>query len=450
MAKNKINPVIKSLPKIAIIGRPNVGKSTLLNRLIKKRKAIIDPTPGVTRDRTYHEIETKGKQFILIDTGGMTLETDDAFKASIFQQANIALEEADILVFLLDVQGIAQDDYEIANLIRKSHKPIILGVNKVDNGQRAELLPIFYELGLGDPVGFSALHGHGVSNLLNLILEKIPDQKNNKVDYSQQQTIIPVSIIGKPNVGKSSLLNALLGFERSIVSPVPGTTRDSIEEQIQYKNRIIQFVDTAGIRRRTKIQDGIEYYSVNRAMKSIEASDVVIHLIDSMENLSDQDKKILGLAMDMGKASIIALSKWDLIPDGDKALRYFREWIKFRFGSSSYIPIIRVSAINNLGMNAMLNHILSLYDKYHLRIETSVLNKTVQALLSQHSPSTKKGKLNIKYITQVEVAPPKLVFFVNRPELFSDNYKKYFINRLREEFKLDGIPIIIKIKKQNA
>ncbi len=430
-----------NIPVVALIGKPNVGKSSIFNQIIKKRKTIVEPTAGVTRDRIYELVNIYEKPFYLIDSGGITIEDRDSFVDDIRLQTNISIEEADVIVFVVEVHSLTQDDYEIVDILRKrSIEPIIV-VNKVDNDKLENYTYEFAQLGFDEMISVSAAHKKNIHTLVNIIQEKIPQNsfETNETDE------IRISIIGKPNVGKSSLSNLLLNIDRSIVSDVAGTTRDSIEESILFDGKKLTFIDTAGIRRKNKVVENLEYYSVKRAMEAIKNSDVVLHLIDAVENISTQDKKIIEQAVNVHKAIIMVINKWDLVKN-EKLIKEYKDWIKFKFGIASYIPILTISCVEKLRIKELLYEIIKIYKLYSLKIETNKLNSFIKKLLSETSLVGKGGRIKIYYSTQVESAPIKIVLFVNNIQYVNENFKRFLTNRIREEYNLTGVPIILKIK----
>lgn len=442
---NRENKKMKKdhLPKVAIVGKPNVGKSSIYNRIIGKRESIIDPTPGVTRDRQYHLVDFNNQNFLLIDTGGITMDDEDSFAKIIKLQSEIAIAEADLILFVVEVKALTEDDYIVAEMLRKSDKEILLVVNKCDNVQLEQSVSETYQLGLGEPQVVSAIHGKFFHDLQLEICERIP-----KAHVDEDKTVkdIKVAIIGKPNVGKSSLLNKLIGEERSLVSDIPGTTRDAIQEEIDYMGFQFKFLDTAGMRRKAKVTEDIEYYSVNRAVKSIEEADVVIHLIDSLEHISEQDKKIMGIAMDRGKGIIIAVNKWDLIED-EANFREYMDKIRFKFAVAKYVPVMSISAKTGLRVKKLLKEVIEIYKQYSMRIDTNELNEVLIRAQQRYAPPSRKGRLKIYYGTQVAASPPKFLLFINRRELMTKNYKDYLTNQLRAAFGFEGVPIFIFTKK---
>ncbi len=433
---------INELPKVAIVGRPNVGKSSIYNRIIGKRESIIDPTPGVTRDRHYRLVEVGDHHFLLVDTGGITYDNEDVFADSIKLQSEIAISEADLILFIVEMSGFTEDDYSIAETLRKSGKDVILVVNKCDNPVHEQVALQGYELGLGTPFPLSAMHGSNFYELLDTICQKIP-----AMEYSEEErNIIRVSIVGRPNVGKSSLLNRILNEERSLVSDIPGTTRDPIKGTLTYSGFELQFMDTAGMRRKSRVHNDVEYYSVNRAVKSIEESDLIIMLIDSAESITEQDKKIVGLAIDRGRAVIIAVNKWDLIDSSVKYTEYV-DYIRFKFSVANYMPVMSISALTGLRVSKLIQKIIEIYEQYTFRVDTNELNDLLQKAQEKYIPSTKKGRLKIYYGTQIKNSPPRFLLFINRPELMTKNYKDYITNQLRNTFHFNGVPIFIYTRK---
>lgn len=440
-----------NIPKIAIIGRPNVGKSTLFNRLARTKHSIVYSSPGVTRDRIDRTIEHDDFKFILIDTGGITEDDEDDFKAHIRRQGEVAFNEADVIIFLVDIDGITSDDEYIADKLRRIDKPVVLVVNKVDNEKRMNYISEFYELGYDEVIPVSAEHGKNIWELMDAVKNKLPDDK--KVIFIEDEknpNEIKISIIGKPNSGKSSLLNKILGYERSIVTDVPGTTRDAIEERVQYGDKELVLVDTAGIRRKSKIETkGIEYASIQRSINSVKKSDIVLLLIDSIENITQQDKKIANIATSNGKSLILVINKWDLIDKEEKTFKEYKDWVRFRFSVASYVPIINISAKTGFGLKKLFKLIDIINSEYRKRIDTSTINKWLEIVTENYSISGKKGTLNIYYGTQVSSSPPNFVFFVNRSDIITKSYEKYLINNLREAFGFSGVPLRINFRKRS-
>ncbi|HPO49425.1 MAG TPA: ribosome biogenesis GTPase Der [Spirochaetota bacterium] len=432
------------IPKIAIIGRPNVGKSTLFNRLIKKRKAIIDPTPGVTRDWLSDTFEYEGRVLRIIDTGGITDEGDD-FNDLIQKKTREALDLSDLVIFLVEQSNPLPIEKEYISLARKSGKKTIIAVNKCDSPEKDHFITEYYQYGFGEPIALSANHNRNVDVLLDRILELLPNVENEEEsdEEKEAETLIKIAIVGKPNVGKSSMLNKILGTDRSIVSPIAGTTRDVIEGKFSYNGRDFVILDTAGIRRKAKVTQDIEYYSVNRAIKTIENADVTILAIDCVENVSEQDKKITDQIIKNGKGLIIALNKWDLVDKSDDVINEKKDLLLFKFPQISFAPIIPVSAKSGKGLMNLLKTAIGIHSGLQKRIGTSELNCFIEEVVKKYAPSSKHGVLKIYYGTQVSFAPIEFVFFINNEKLLSESYKQYAVNRFREKFNFTGIPIKI-------
>lgn len=443
--KSQISVLKKTnLPIIAIVGRPNVGKSTLFNRLIKKRKAIIDPTPGVTRDLIYDECFFNNKKFIIIDTGGLT---DDEGEINKFVQKKSleSLKIADIILFLVEANNALPIEMDYVDIIKKSGKKFLLVVNKCDSKDREQAISEYYSYGLGEPIPISATHNLNLDLLEKRIVEFELDDKNEQAE-DEEKKIIKLAIVGKPNVGKSSLLNKIVGSDRSIVSDIPGTTRDVVDETIVYKNNNIQILDTAGIRRKSKVFEDVEYYSVNRAIKTIENADVTILLIDSLEDVSDQDKKITDQIVKNGKGLIIALNKWDLQEDTVQNIKEKKEKLLFKFPVISYAPIMPISAKYGKGINEILNQALKIYKALNKRLDTPKLNDFINETIKKYKPTSKNGVIKIYYGVQTSCAPTEFVFFINKKSLLSESYKNYIVNKFREKFDYKGIPIKISFR----
>ncbi len=433
-------------PIIAIVGRPNVGKSTLFNKLIGERRSIVEDTPGVTRDRIYGETEWCGKQLIIIDTGGIEPKTDDIILKQMRFQAEIAIESADVIVFMCDVRtGLTADDRDIAIMLKKSGKPIIPCINKCDS---VGALPFefyeFYELGFEcEPIAVSSVHGSGTGDLLDEVLKNIPDGMGE----DEEDDSIKVAVIGKPNAGKSSIINKIIGQNRLIVSNIAGTTRDAVDTHISTENGNFTFIDTAGIRRASKINDKIEKYSVLRAHMAVERADVCLIMIDAQTGITEQDEKIAGIAHEAGKASIIVVNKWDAIEKDTNTVNAFNERIRTSLAYMPYAPIIYVSALTGQRINTIFEHILYVYNQSNTRISTGMLNEVLaEATMKVQPPSDKGRRLKIYYMTQVSVAPPTFVFFCNNVELFHFSYQRYLENCLRQTFGFKGTPIRIVVR----
>ena len=434
-------------PIVAIVGRPNVGKSTLFNKLTGKRVSIVDDTPGVTRDRIYGDCEWRNRHFLLIDTGGIEVSDSDEIGSQMRIQAQLAIDAADVIIFVTDVKtGVLSADYEVSNILQKSGKSVIVCVNKCDKiGAIEANFYEFYNLGLGDPITVSSVHGHGTGDLLDEVLKNFPTE-----DFAEEQcTYINVAVIGKPNVGKSSLVNKIIGEDRCIVSNVAGTTRDSIDTLVENKFGRFNFIDTAGLRRKNKVYNDIEKYSVIRAKMSIERSDVCVILIDATTGFTEQDSKIAGLAIEAGKACIIAVNKWDMIEKTDKTMVNYKKKLENDFSFMSYVPIIFISAKTGQRIEKLFELIINVSKASEMRISTGVLNEVLADAVSRVQPPTDKGKrLKIFYVTQVSTKPPTFVFFVNSEQLFHFSYQRYLENKIRETFSLQGTPIRFIIREK--
>lgn len=444
----------KGLPVIAIIGRPNVGKSSLINRILRRREAIVHDTPGVTRDRKYFTGEWNNKNFRLIDTGGIYTHKVNSqgvsFQKDIEDQVELAIKEADVIIFLVDGrEGLHPFDKNIANLLRPIADKVILAVNKIDVIEKANEAAAFYRLGLETLMPISAMHGLGVGDLLDKALTMFP--KNKKTTELSGETSIKVAIVGRPNAGKSSLLNTLLNEERVIVSPTPGTTRDAISEEIVREGRHFHFIDTAGIRKKAKVTDDIEYYSVNRAVKAIEEADIAILLIDGQYGIEMQDKKIAQIIQEKGKGCIIAINKWDIIPKDTYTMHTYSQVIERQIPYLGYAPVLFISAKTKQRIGNIYQELIKVYDSYTRKIETPKFNKTLDYIINGNPPKTFKGKqLKIYYGTQLKSSPPTFLLFVNNMKYTQQNYISYIENQLREHFELTGTPLRLAFRnKQN-
>ncbi|MBX3118494.1 MAG: ribosome biogenesis GTPase Der [Fimbriimonadaceae bacterium] len=444
----------EKLPVVVIVGRPNVGKSTFFNRLIRKRVAVVEDQPGITRDRLYAETEWQGKRFTLVDTGGILFNDEDPLVEQIRVQAQVALEEADLILFLTDViDGLHPDDQTLANHLRGNKLPLYVVVNKADNSQREKSAGEFYSLGIGEVFALSALHGRGVADLLDIIVEHLP--KTKKKDEAEQEEIT-LAIVGRPNVGKSSLLNAFTGEQRAIVSNIPGTTRDAVDTLLEYRNEKFRLVDTAGLRRRGKIQGTVEYYMADRMVRAVERAECALVLIDGGEGLTDGDKRVAKIAHDSGKAVVWVVNKWDLKeePDGrPKTMSLIKKdmmkIISDQVPELHYAPVCFTSAKENAGMEPVLDTALDALESYNFRIQTGQLNRLVQDAIFEKPLSRKGRALKIYYCTQVTTRPPTFVLFVNDPELVHFSYLRYIENRIRREFPMFGSPIRLKVRSSH-
>ncbi|MBR6400330.1 MAG: ribosome biogenesis GTPase Der [Firmicutes bacterium] len=427
-------------PIVAIIGRPNVGKSTLFNRLAGERISIVEDTPGVTRDRIYADAEWLNYNFTIIDTGGLEPESDDMILKSMYAQAEIAINSADVIVFVTDVKtGVTDSDMQVANILRKAKKPVIVAVNKVDDLAKYSMdVYEFYSLGLGDPIGVSAGQMLGLGELLDKVVSYFPDESRG----AEEEDVIKVAIIGKPNVGKSSLINRILGEERVIVSDIAGTTRDAIDSHYEYEGQKYIFIDTAGMRRKSKIKENIEKFSIIRAVAAVERADVCIMMINAEDGITDQDTKIAGIAHEAGKAVIIAVNKWDLVEKDNSTMNKFVKDIDAELKYMPYAPKIFISALTGQRVSKLFNMIKAVNENNARRVATGVLNDVLIEAMAMNQPPADKGRpLRIYYMTQVSVRPPTFVLFVNDTELLHFSYKRYIENQLREAFGFDGTPI---------
>jgi len=436
-----------SKPVVAIVGRPNVGKSMLFNKLIGQRLSIVEDTPGVTRDRIYGECEWVGRKFTLVDTGGIEPSTDSQILSFMRDQAQIAIDNATVIIFVVDIKsGMTASDQEVANMLQRSGKPIVLAVNKMDSTGATD--PDFYEfynLGLGDPIAVSAVHGHGTGDLLDECVKYFPPQEEDE----DESDVIQVAIIGKPNVGKSSLTNKILGEERVIVSSVAGTTRDAIDSYFENAQGKYNFIDTAGMRKKSRVDDNIEKYSVLRATMAIERSDVCLIMIDAQDGVTEQDTKVAGLAHEAGKACIIVVNKWDLIEKDDKTMDRMRQDIRRDLSYMTYAPIVFISAVTGQRVSRLFELINYVNDQAATRITTGMLNSVLADAQTRVQPPTDKGRrLKIYYMTQVGVKPPHFVVFCNDKKLFHFSYQRYLENQIRSVFGLEGTPIILTIRQK--
>lgn len=435
-------------PLIAIVGRPNVGKSMLFNKLVGQRLSIVEDTPGVTRDRLYAEAEWRNRKFDLVDTGGIEPSADSQILAFMRQQAEIAIQHATVILFVCDIKtGLTASDQEVANMLLRSQKPVVLAVNKMDQvGITNPDIYEFYNLGLGDPIAVSAVHGHGTGDLLDACMEYFPPEDEEE----EEDDVIKVAIIGKPNVGKSSLVNRILGEQRVIVSDMAGTTRDAVDSYFENQKGKYLFIDTAGMRKKSKVDDRIEKFSVLRATMAIERADVCLILVDANEGVTEQDTKVAGLAHEAGKACIIVVNKWDAIEKDDKTMHHMRQDIRRDLSYMTYAPIVFISALTGQRVDRLFDLINYVNDQASLRITTGMLNTVLADATARVQPPTDKGRrLKIYYMTQIGIKPPHFVCFCNDAKLFHFSYQRYLENQIRSTFGLEGTPVRLTIRQKS-
>ncbi|MBQ9859937.1 MAG: ribosome biogenesis GTPase Der [Clostridia bacterium] len=434
-------------PVVAVVGRPNVGKSTLFNKLIGQRLSIVEDTPGVTRDRIFAECEWSGRTFMLADTGGIEPKTDDIILAQMRTQAQLAIDQADVIVLVTDLRaGVTANDQSVATMLQKSGKPVVLCVNKCDTpGDLPAEFYEFYNLGLGDPIAVSSVHGMGTGDLLDAVCEHLPEPNEEE----EERDTIKVAVIGRPNAGKSSLINCVAGEERSIVSSIAGTTRDAIDTHISNQYGDFIFIDTAGLRRKSRVDDAIEKYSILRAQMAVERADVCVIMIDGVEGFTEQDSKVAGIAHEKGKACIIAVNKWDAVEKDDKTMDKMRKELMDDFSFMPYAPFLFISAKTGQRVERLFELIKFVSEQNSMRIKTGMLNDVLAQATARVQPPTDKGKrLRIYYMTQASTNPPTFVFFVNRAELFHFSYQRYLENQLRDTFGLEGTPVRFIIREK--
>lgn len=435
-------------PLIAIVGRPNVGKSMLFNKLVGQRLSIVEDTPGVTRDRLYAEAEWRNRKFDLVDTGGIEPSADSQILAFMRQQAEIAIQHATVILFVCDIKtGLTASDQEVANMLLRSQKPVVLAVNKMDQvGITNPDIYEFYNLGLGDPIAVSAVHGHGTGDLLDACMEYFPPEDEEE----EEEDVIKVAVIGKPNVGKSSLVNRILGEQRVIVSDMAGTTRDAVDSYFENQKGKYLFIDTAGMRKKSKVDDRIEKFSVLRATMAIERADVCLILVDANEGVTEQDTKVAGLAHEAGKACIIVVNKWDAIEKDDKTMDHMRQDIRRDLSYMTYAPIVFISALTGQRVDRLFDLINYVNDQASLRITTGMLNTVLADATARVQPPTDKGRrLKIYYMTQIGIKPPHFVCFCNDAKLFHFSYQRYLENQIRSTFGLEGTPVRLTIRQKS-
>lgn len=437
-----------ALPLVAVVGRPNVGKSTLVNRIAESNEAIVHEMRGVTRDRSYHTADWNGLEFKLVDTGGIEMGDEDAFQSSIRDQALMGVREADAIIFIVDGKtGISADDEEVARLLRKTNKPVFTVVNKMDNPAKEDAMYEFYALGLGELWPVSALHGHGTGDLLDAVVDVLREVA--PVADDEEEDTINIAIIGRPNAGKSSLMNQLTSNNRSIVSNVAGTTRDAIDTRVEHNSQAYTLVDTAGLRRKGKIDEDVEYYGFVRAMRAIDRADVVLLVIDGTLGLTNEDQRVAGYAAERGCAMVILLNKWDIV-EGPEEKQKVRDFVEDRMMFVGYAPVVAISALTGKKVDKVWDAIEEAYAHYSETIPTNALNRWLAEIReSGHTVSKGKAILRMKYVTQTGIKPPALTFFVNRPDVVTDNFKRYLENNLRKNFDLSGTPVYFHFKKKD-
>lgn len=443
-------------PLVAVVGRPNVGKSTLFNRLVGRRIAIVEDTPGITRDRLYHNVKWGGVEFTLIDTGGIVLNETDPLAVQVRTQAEIAIEEADVILFVVDgADGLTPTDQELANLLRASQRPVLLVVNKTDNPRRELEAAEFYALGLGEVHTISAAHGHGVADLLDAVLRVLPEEREGA---EEDEDAIRMAIVGRPNVGKSSLLNAILGEERAIVSPIPGTTRDAVDTRFRWKEQELVLVDTAGLRRSGKIQGTVEYYMALRARSALERSHVGIVVIDGSAGILDGDKRVAGLAHEAGRACMVAVNKWDLVDPGivgkagrrhvdREKIERFTEEFRRECPFLHYAPLAFLSAAERFGVQQVVETAIEAAQNHAHRIPTGVLNRLIREAVDRRPLMDQGRTFKVYYATMARVQPPTIVLFCNDPDMFHFSYQRYLENQVRAQYPLEGTPIRILARR---
>ncbi len=437
-----------ALPVVAVVGRPNVGKSTLFNKMIGKRLSIVEDTPGVTRDRIYSKCEWRNRQFMVVDTGGIEPNTTDVILAQMRRQAELAIENADVIILVTDIRcGVTADDSDVSNMLQKSGKPIVLAVNKCDSiGEPPLELYEFYNLGLGDPFPISAAHGHGTGDMLDAVMDLLPSED----ELAEDEDAIKVAIIGKPNAGKSSLVNRIAGEERVIVSDIAGTTRDATDTTIENEHGKFVFIDTAGIRKKSKVTEKIEHFSVLRAYMAVDRADVCLILIDAEQGFTEQDSKVAGYAHEQGKASIVVVNKWDLIEKDNNTMNEYLTKLQNDFSFMSYVPFLFISAKTGQRVHKLYEMIEMVYQQNQMRVSTGRLNDVLAYATTRVQPPSDKGRrLKIYYITQPSTKPPTFVIFVNRADLFHFSYQRYIENQIRSTFGLTGTPVRFIVRERD-
>ncbi len=434
-------------PILALVGRPNVGKSTLFNRIVGERKAIVEDIPGITRDRLYHDADWNGRDFIIVDTGGIDFQNKDGhIESRVYQQVMLAIEEADVIVMVTDGKtGLTDEDQRAAAILKRSGKPVVLAVNKIDHFDMLDHYE-FYHLGLGEPIPISSLHGMNIGDLLDEVCRCFPPGDHGEEDSDT----VKIALIGRPNVGKSSLCNRLLGEERTIVSDIPGTTRDAIDSILEKDDKTYLLIDTAGMRKRGKISETTERYSIIRSLRSIDRCDIVLMLLDAVDGVTEQDKKIAGYAHEAGKGMLIVVNKWDAIAKDDKTMKKFEEDIREEMAFLQYAPIVYISALTGQRVDRIFHWVDYIAQQQSMRIPTSRLNEVFGEALRLNPPPTDKGRrLKLYYGTQVGIKPPKFAIYVNDPELVHFSYERYLVNQLRQNFGFEGCPLWFLVRQNN-
>ena len=441
-------PSARKLPVLAIVGRPNVGKSTLFNKLLGERKAIVDDSPGVTRDRNYGAVEWGTTRFQLIDTGGFDTDAEGNLHESVQKQSRLALAESDVILFLLDGKGgLNPVDREAVDLLRRQEKPVFFAVNKIDSRQRSDNLYDFYALGIDPLFSISAEHGLGIPDLLDEIVRQFPSAEAGDEEPEEEEAPLRIAVVGRPNVGKSTLINRLLGFERSVVDATPGTTRDALDTPFELEGEPCLLVDTAGIRRKARISDRLERFSVTHSLRSVDRGDLVIHVVDGVEGVTDQDAQILSYACQRGKALVLAVNKWDVASKGGADVESYREEVYHQLSFLDFVPVTFISAATGYGVRKMLEMAARVLKAYAKKITTSAMNQALQQIVKAHAAPLAQGKpVKFYYGTQTGTRPPTFTLFVNTPKAVSESYQRYLIHQLRERLTLDYTPIRIFLR----
>jgi GTP-binding protein len=440
-------PPARRSPVLAIVGRPNVGKSTLFNKLLGERKAIVDDSPGVTRDRNYGEAEWAGRKFQLIDTGGLDTDAEGGLEESIQKQSRLALREADVILFLFDGKGgLNPLDREAVGLLRKENKPVLFAVNKIDSRQRADNLYEFYALGIDPLFSISAEHGLGISDLMDEVVQQFPNAEESD-EKTEEKAPLRISVVGRPNVGKSTLINRLLGFERSVVDSTPGTTRDALDTPFKLEGEPCLLVDTAGIRRKARINDRLERFSVSHSLRSVDRGDLVIHILDGVEGVTDQDAQILSYACQRGKALLLAVNKWDVVSKNGADVESYREEVYHQLSFLDFVPVTFISASTGYGVRRMLETASGVLRAYGKKVSTSAMNQALQRIVRAHAAPLSQGKsVKFYYGTQTGTRPPTFTLFVNTPQAVPESYQRYLIHQLREHLALEYVPIRLVLR----